>query len=140
MEAALAAVILTGPISQPVADAAVIPASQAAFAECVSDRESDGDYRARNPRSSAAGRWQFLDSQWRRGLAFMIAARLRDHGLDPGNARRIRVALQATHIAAWPAPLQDAGFVAVLNARGPWTGWRHWHHVGSRCNRLAASR
>lgn len=134
----LAAALLAAPAStDPAASAAAIPASQRAFAECVSQRESHGNYEARGSDSSSAGRWQFLDRPWRKGLAYMVAARLRDHGMSGPKSKAVRIHLQATHIAAWEPAFQDAAFVAVLNARGPWSGWRHWYLAGSRCNALA---
>ena len=109
--------------------AAVIPPRLRPWANCVSDRESSGSYTARNPSSSASGRWQFLDSQWRRGLSFMVADRLRDHGVPRPTARVVRVHLAATPIHRWPAPYQDAGFVEVVE-RG---GAHHWALAGSKC-------
>ena len=35
------------------------------FLSCVRAHESKGDYTAQNPRSSASGAYQFLDSTWR---------------------------------------------------------------------------
>jgi len=134
----LAAALLVAPAStDAAASAAVIPASQQAFAECVSQRESHGNYKARGSDSSSAGRWQFLDLQWRRGLSYMVAARLRDHGMTGRASKAVRIHLQATHIANWEPNYQDAAFISVLNARGPWSGWKHWYLAGSRCNALA---
>ena len=106
--------------------AATIPAGIRSWALCVSERESGGSYTARNPRSTAQGRWQFLDSQWRRGLSYMVADRLRDHGVPRPVARAIRVELARTPIAKWPGPYQDAGFVEVVE-RG---GASHWNGPG----------
>lgn len=119
-----------------VLKAAEIPASQQAFAACVSHRESRGSYTARGDESSARGRWQFLDTQWRRGLSYMVAARLRHFGMPAKQARHIRIQLTHTSIDKWKPAYQDAAFVAVLNADGAWSGWRHWHLAGSKCNRL----
>lgn len=138
--AVLAAALLATPVTGPAASAAVIPAEQRAFADCVSHRESRGNYAARGSDSSSAGRWQFLDRPWRSGLAYMVAARLRDHGMTGRASKAVRIRLQATHIAAWEPVYQDAGFVAVLNARGPWSGWKHWYLAGSRCNALVGGR
>ena len=132
----LAAALLVSPASDPAASAAVIPASQQAFAECVSWRESRDNYKARGSDSSSAGRWQFLDRPWRNGLSYMVAARLREFGMSGKDSKAVRIHLQATHIAAWEPNYQDAAFVAVLNARGPWSGWKHWYLAGSRCNAL----
>lgn len=116
--------------------AAHIPVAQQAFAECVAHRESRGSYTARGDRSSARGRYQFLDLQWRRGLSYMVAERLRHFGMPAKDAKRIRVQLASRSIDRWAPAYQDAAFVAVLNADGAWSGWRHWHLSGSKCNRL----
>ena len=135
--AILTMALLASPVTDPAASAAAIPASQQAFAQCVSDRESHGNYSARGSDSSSAGRWQFLDRPWRHGLSYMVAARLRDFGMSGPASKKVRIHLQATHISAWEPAYQDAAFVADLNARGPWTGWKHWYLAGSRCNALA---
>lgn len=114
-----------------VRQAADIPAQWEPFAACVSDRESGGSYTARNPTSSAQGRWQFLDNSWRRGLGYMVAARLKAHGMPAPAARQVREYLHDTPIAAWPGPYQDVGFIAVILSGGK----HHWN--GPRCNGLA---
>ena len=140
--AAIAALMALTPVSSasPMTHAAEIPASQQAFASCVSHRESHGNYKAsRNEAgSSAAGRWQFLDKQWRvnGGLAWMVSARLRAFGMNAHESAVIRRHLAATRIDRWAPEYQDAAFVAALNARGPWSGWRHWYLAGSKCNAL----
>ncbi len=138
-EAVLAAAIALTPASA-AHQAAHIPEPMQAFAACVSQRESHGNYRARGDESSARGRWQFLDQQWRHGLAYMVADRLRHFGMSRKDSKVIRLHLQSVSIDKWPAFAQDAAFVAVLNARGPWSGWRHWYLPGSKCNRLVGAR
>jgi hypothetical protein len=138
-EAVLAAAIALTPASA-AHQAAHIPAPQQAFAACVSQRESHGNYKARGDESSARGRWQFLDQQWRQGLAYMVADRLRHFGMSRTESKVIRLQLQSMSIDKWSPVYQDAAFVAVLNARGPWSGWRHWHLAGSKCNRLVGAR
>lgn len=124
-------------VNGPVIDqAAALPASQQPFAQCVSRRESGGRPDARNRASSAQGKYQFLDRHWRHGLAHMTAWSMRDHGMNRGQARALRAWLRARPIAEWPERLQDVAFAAVLNARGPWSGWRHWYLAGSSCNKL----
>jgi hypothetical protein len=120
-------------VSRQVALAALPPPAWREFAACVADRESGGSPTAQNPTSSAAGKWQFLDAQWRSGLAYMVRARLIAHGVPWAEAKRIRLQLQATPIHRWPERLQDVGFTAVVTQPG---GWRHWHLAGSRCNAL----
>jgi len=131
---ALAAVIHTSPVI--VDQAADLPTSQEPFAACVARRESGGRPDARNRSSSAQGKWQFLDNHWRHGLAHMTAWRLRDFGMTRTQARALRAWLRARPIAEWPEKYQDVAFAAVLNARGPWSGWRHWNLPGSTCNTL----
>jgi hypothetical protein len=112
---------------------AEIPAHARAFADCVSDRESSGSYTARNPTSSAQGRWQFLDISWRQngGLHYMVAARLKEQGLPSSAAADVRRFLADTPIYRWPGPYQDTAFVAVILSGG----WHHWQGPG--CNHLA---
>ena len=116
-----------------VRQAADIPDQWQRFADCVSDRESGGSYTARNPTSSAQGRWQFLDNAWRvnGGLHHMVVKRLKAHGLDDRAAAQVRGYLRDTPIAARPGPFQDTGFVAVLLSGGQ----HHWNGPG--CSGLA---
>ena len=137
-EAVLAAAIALTPVS--AAQAAHIPPSQQAFADCVSHRESRDNYRARNDESSARGRWQFLDRKWRNGLAYMVTDRLHDFGMSRAAAKHVRIHLQSLSIDRWDPTYQDIAFTAVLNARGPWSGWRHWYLPGSKCNALVGKR
>lgn len=137
--AALAAAIALSPAAThetASAAAAQIPESQVAFAHCVSHRESRDNYQARGDQSSARGRWQFLDLQWRHGLSFMVAERLVRFGMSKRDAKHVRVHLQSIPIDRWKPDYQDAAFVAALNANGNWSGWRHWYLNGSPCNRL----
>lgn len=138
-EAVLAAAIALTPVSA-AHQAAHIPPKYQAFASCISARESHGNYKARGDESSAQGRWQFLDKQWRHGLAFMVADRLHHFGMSLHESKRVRIHLQSLSIDKWPAYAQDAAFVAVISARGPWSGWRHWYLPGSKCNTLAGKR
>jgi len=115
-----------------VRDASRFPQSMTAWARCVAERESGGSATARNSRSSAQGRYQFLDRLWRQSLAGQVAARLRDHGLPRPQARLVRDYLRGHEIATWPAVYQDIGFIEV-NQRG---GAYHWRLAGSRCEGL----
>jgi hypothetical protein len=120
-------------VTRSIAAASVPPRRWWPFARCVAERESGGSPTAQNPTSSAAGKWQFLDSQWRTGLAHMVRSRLIAHGVPFAQAKRIRLELSATPIHRWPERLQDVGFAAVIVTPG---GWRHWALAGSRCNAL----
>lgn len=135
----LAAVILAATVAlspgsasnaQIIEQAAVSP--WPTFSACVSWRESHDNPRARNQESSSQGRWQFLDTAWRDGLAHMVRERLVRFGMSKADARAIRIRLQGIEIARWPAALQDVGHAEVID-RG---GWRHWWLDGSRCNQL----
>lgn len=112
-----------------VREASTFPRSMVAWAKCVAQRESHGNPKARNPYSSAQGRYQFLDRLWRESLAGQVAARLRDHGLPKPQAAKVRSYLAGREIATWPAVYQDIGFIEV-NTRG---GSYHWRLAGSRC-------
>lgn len=122
--------------SATVAAASIIPARWRAFATCIVARESHGNPRARNPRSSAQGIAQWLDRAWRPGLAHMVAARLQAYGMPRAQALGLRAWLRGREIATWPLPFQQVGLAAVLEAGG----WRHWYLAGSRCNALAVTR
>jgi len=102
------------------------------FAKCVEHRESKGVPTVVNS-SGHAGLFQF-SRDWRHGLPFMVADRLRAHGLSKGAAAAIRRELSAKPINKWSATYQRIGFAEVVE-RG---GWRHWYLAGSRCNGLAS--
>lgn len=114
-----------------VRKAATVPARLAKWEACVANRESHRNPKARNPRSSAQGTYQFLDRLWRTSLASQVAARLRDHGLPRHQSRLVRDYLSAHEIATWPGVYQTIGFLEV-NARG---GSYHWRLAGSTCER-----
>ena len=139
--AALVVAIMVGPVNLDQAKrmhaAGQLEPEQRPFAACVAKRESGGRPDARNPTSSAQGKYQWLDRSWRRGLAHMTAWRLKDFGMPHRDALRLREWLRDRPIAEWPEPVQDVAFAATLNARGDWSGWRHWYLAGSPCNSLA---
>jgi hypothetical protein len=120
----MAAVMVAGPEDVPVSDYRGVHYSKRwePFRKCVVFRESRSDYGARNPRSSAAGAYQFLASKWRDSLV---------HMLRPEHGRQVNVLFRVP-LHRWPKFYQDAAFWTVLN-RGK--GWRHWHLAGSSCNR-----
>lgn len=109
--------------------AADVPARWETFERCVAERESGDSPTARNSSSSASGTYQFLDTQWRDGLSFMVAARLKEFGMPKAEAKQIRITLQDTHIARWPAVYQRIGFNEVVTNNGA----HHWRLPGSRC-------
>lgn len=116
--------------------AARVPKDQIAFAKCVSYQESRGNYKAIGDSSSARGRWQFLDLQWRHGLSYMVSQRLVEFGMPESKKKPLIKKLRSKSIDKWDPIYQDIGFVAALNAKHPWSGWRHWFVSGSKCNDL----
>lgn len=113
--------------------AAAFPPGIVSFAQCVLRRESGGTLSdrqsgvsARNPSSSAAGRWQFLNNAWNDGLPFMVADRLVRFGASQREAREVRKYLQSIPIWEWHGYWQDIGFLEVVH-RG---GKHHWNGPG----------
>lgn len=90
--------------------------------KCIMQRESRFNYRAANSTSSARGAYQFLDSQWRDGLVWMML----DEG---GNVKEIK-SLRDKPIHKWSRYYQDRAF---------FTAWRHgdgkhhWYYPGHNC-------
>ena len=130
-----------GGYSDQIAAAASVPKKWIGFSKCVLDRESGGTLTrknsgegAKNPRSSASGRWQFLDTHWRHGGSFMVRDRLIDHGMPKDAAQKLRKHLGKTPIHKWDGWFQDTLFNEVI-ARG---GWAHWSGGGG-CNSLKPS-
>lgn len=108
---ALTAVLATGPLAEAT------PAEQA-FLSCVATRESHNNPRAKNPRSTAAGTYQFLTATWRGNAKWATWK-----GTKP--ARHYPTADKAP---AWVQHL-----VALHSIRRG--GWTHWAY-GDRCDRL----
>lgn len=124
-----------GAFSGVITEAAEVPKKWQPFASCVLSRESGGSLdkvqsgvTAKNPRSSASGRWQFLNNSWNKPLAFMVASELKENGLPKPVAKEIRIKLQKKPIHSWHGYFQDIGFVAVVTEGG----WYHWR--GAYCN------
>lgn len=116
--------------------AASFPRNLVSFASCVIDRESGGTLNdrtsgmgARNPSSSASGRWQFLNNDWNHGLPYMVRDRLVRHGMSKAQAREVRIYLQKRPIYRWPGWYQDIGFLEVIE-RG---GRHHWNGGSHSC-------
>ena len=93
---------------------------------CIVDRESNGNYDSKNRSSSASGAYQFLDSQWRDGLVWMMLEE------EPkGSPLREEIkALRDVPIRKWDRYWQDRAF---------WTAYRHgdgahhWHYPAKPC-------
>ena len=125
-----------GDYSNVIVRSARVPERWKPFASCVLDRESGGTLdnvqsgvRARNPRSSASGRWQFLNSQWNHGLPYAVSRELKRNGMPKEHAKKIRIELQQRPIHTWHGYWQDIGFVATVTDGG----WFHWNG-GNGCN------
>lgn len=79
--------------------------------KCIMDRESNFNYRAKNPNSSASGAYQFLDSQWRDSLVYMMLEEA-----ESMSERRAIKELRKNPIWKWSRYYQDRAF---------YTAWRH---------------
>ena len=114
-----------------VREAAVVPSKWMRFAKCVAYRETgitnlnnkQSREDAKNPRSSASGRWQFLNTQWQHGGSFMVRDRLVQFGMPEQEAKRVRLHLGDRPIHKWDGWWQDVLFNEVVE-RGGWTHWR----------------
>jgi hypothetical protein len=126
----------TQAIEIKTARAAEIPAQWHDFQECVAARESSGSYTAQNPTSSAQGKYQFLDNNWRHGGSWNVYKRLVKHGVPRREANRVRLVLKQAPIKTWRPKYQDILFAEVITS-SEGMGWKHWFLAGSRCNRLA---
>lgn len=122
--------------SRVVTQAARVPAGIRDWAECVVRRESGGTLDriqsgvgARNPSSSASGKFQFLDNSWRRGLSFMVRDRLVRFGMPRSEANKVRRYLGARPISEWHGYWQTIGFLEVVH-RG---GRHHWNGGSHSC-------
>jgi outer membrane biosynthesis protein TonB len=82
--------------------------------KCIVKRESNGQYGARNPSSSAQGAYQFLDNLWRKVLAQKLN----------------KPALAGVPIASWSRIDQDRSFWIVF-ANG--AGKSHWNYPAKQC-------
>lgn len=116
-----------------IARAATVPAQWRNFARCVLSRESGGSLEriqsgvgARNPGSSASGRWQFMNGDWQHSLPWMVRDRLVDFGMPKAQANKIRRYLDKRPIYKWHGYWQDIGFNEVM-AQG---GRHHWDGPG----------
>ena len=126
-----------GAWSEQIVEAAEVPKKWRPFAACVLDRESGATLEkiqsgagARNPNSTASGRFQFLNSSWNEPLPYMVADRLKEFGVPKSVAMEIRLDLQHRPIYKWHGYWQQVGFLAVVSEDG---GWRHWRG-GNGCD------
>ena len=88
---------------------------------CIMKRESHGNYRAQNPNSSAAGAYQFLDTQWREGLVWMMLKETKN--TNDGLRAEIQL-LRMKPINKWNRYWQDRAFYTAAR-KGE--GLAHWN-------------
>jgi hypothetical protein len=95
--------------------------------KCIMKRESHFSYRAANKSSSARGAYQFLDSQWRDGLVWMMLKESKKVG--DGLSAEIRTLFNKP-IHKWSRYYQDRAFyTAWQNGKGK----KHWFYRGHNC-------
>lgn len=114
--------------------ASTFPPSIRGKAACVLSRESGGslDRRqsgvgARNPGSSAQGRWQFINNKWQHSLPWHVRDRLVTFGMPKAQANKVRAFLDKRPIYKWNGWWQDIGFIETVVERD---GWHHWDGPG----------
>jgi muramidase (phage lysozyme) len=95
--------------------------------KCIMHRESRFNYRAANKSSSARGAYQFLDSQWRDGLVWMMLEESKNE--KDGLAVSIKE-LKNKPIHHWSRYYQDRAFYTAWQHG---KGKKHWAYQGSRC-------
>ena len=99
----------------------------AAVRQCIMHRESRYNYRARSTVSTASGAYQFLDSQWRVSLTYMMIRESRSTA--DGLISEIK-ALRNKPIQEWNRYWQDRAFyTAWNNGRGA----DHWNLTRHGC-------
>jgi hypothetical protein len=96
---------------------------QESFRKCVMERESRYNYKGKNRVSSASGAYQFLDSQWRSGLVYMMIKESKK--TDDGLKSKAKT-LHSKPIKTWNRYWQDRAFFTAMNIEGDWTGKKHW--------------
>jgi len=95
--------------------------------QCIMHRESRYNYRARSTVSTASGAYQFLDSQWRISLTYMMIRESRSTA--DGLISEIK-ALRNKPIQEWNRYWQDRAFyTAWNNGRGA----DHWNQTRHGC-------
>jgi len=95
--------------------------------KCIMHRESRSNYRARGTISTASGAYQFLDSQWRISLTYMMIRESRSTA--DGLISDIK-ALRQHPIQTWNRYWQDRAFYTAWdNGRGA----DHWNLTRHEC-------
>ena len=127
-----------GAWTDEIVAASTVPKKWRPFARCVLARESGATLEkvqsgagAKNPRSSASGRFQFLDTSWRRGGSFMVKDRLIRFAVPESHAKEVRQYLGDTPIHKWHGHFQQILFNEVVR-RGGWFHWRNGDHCDGK--------
>ena len=95
--------------------------------KCIMHRESRSNYRARGTISTASGAYQFLDSQWRISLTYMMIRESRSTA--DGLISDIKE-LRNHPIQEWNRYWQDRAFYTAWdNGRGA----DHWNQTRHKC-------
>jgi len=95
--------------------------------KCIMHRESRSNYRARGTISTASGAYQFLDSQWRISLTYMMIRESRSTA--DGLISEIKE-LRQHPIQHWNRYWQDRAFYTAWdNGRGA----DHWNQTRHKC-------
>ena len=95
--------------------------------KCIMRRESRFSYKAANRSSSARGAYQFLDSQWRDGLVWMMLKESKK--TKDGLSAELRTLFDKP-IHRWSRYYQDRAFyTAWQNGKGA----KHWYYPGHNC-------
>ena len=90
-------------------------------------RESRFSYRAANKSSSARGAYQFLDSQWRDGLVWMMLKESKK--TKDGLSAEIKTLFDKP-IHKWSRYYQDRAFYTAWQNG---SGKKHWYYPGHNC-------
>jgi muramidase (phage lysozyme) len=95
--------------------------------KCIMQRESRFSYRAANKSSSARGAYQFLDSQWRDGLVWMMLKESKK--TKDGLSAEIKTLFDKP-IHKWSRYYQDRAFYTAWQHGN---GKKHWYYPGHNC-------
>ena len=95
--------------------------------KCIMNRESKFSYRAANKSSSARGAYQFLDSQWRDGLVWMMLKESKK--TNDGLSAEINTLFDKP-IHRWSRYYQDRAFFTAWQHG---EGKHHWYYPGHNC-------
>jgi muramidase (phage lysozyme) len=95
--------------------------------KCIMKRESRFSYHAANKSSTARGAYQFLDSQWRDGLVWMMLKESKK--TKDGLSVEIKTLFDKP-IHKWSRYYQDRAFYTAWQNG---SGKKHWYYPGHNC-------